>query len=81
MSMRIYGKLVATFHKSSNGGALLNRTLEVYETKSGLKGILWATPYKRWKQPQNIISIAHFRTKDNDATLYRVKEYFGGGWK
>ena len=79
--MRIYGKLVATYRKSSNGGAVMNRTLEVYETKRGLKGVLWASPYKGWKQPQNLISIAHFYNRDGDATLYRVREYFGGGWK
>ena len=41
MAKKIYGKLIATYQKNSDGlkSGLMNRTLEIYELKSGLKGV------------------------------------------
>lgn len=38
--MKIYGKLIARARKNSNGSpcGLMDRTLEIYEIKTGLKG-------------------------------------------
>lgn len=63
---KIYGSKVAVFVKDG-------KTLEIYELKKGLKGVLWEDKYSN-SEPT---SIAHFYYKDNDATIYRVKEYFG----
>lgn len=84
MAKKIYGNLIATYQKNSNGtkGGIMNRTLEIYELKSGLKGVLWSSSYKGWKENENnIISIAKFNYADRDATEYRVCEYFGGGYE
>ena len=84
MAKKIYGKLIATYQKNSDGikGGLMNRTLEIYELKSGLKGALWCSSHKGWKDDaNNIISVATFNYADRDATEYRVCEYFGGGYE
>lgn len=84
MAKKIYGKLIATYHKNSDGSnsGLMNRTLEIYEIKSGLKGVLWRSSYRGWKDNENnIISVAKFNYADRDATEYRVCEYFGGGYE
>jgi hypothetical protein len=75
----MYGKLIAKFGKTTgpNGTGLVNRVLEIYEIKTGLKGVLWDSSFIGWKsKPNEPISVAKFRYKDNDATIYRVKEYF-----
>ena len=48
MAKKIYGKLIATYQKNSDGSkvGLMNRTLEIYELKSGLKGVLWCSSSK-----------------------------------
>lgn len=78
--MKIYGKHIATFRKNHNNAntGLMDRTLEVYELKSGLKGVLFDSSTIGWRKESNIISVAKFRYEDCDATLYRVCEYFGG---
>ena len=84
MAKKIYGKLIATYQKNFDGSksGLMNRTLEIYELKSGLKGVLWSSSSKGWKDNENnIISIAKFNYADRDATEYRVCEYFGGGYE
>ena len=84
MAKKIYGKLIATYQKNSDGskGGLMNRTLEIYELKSGLKGVLWCSSSKGWKNNENnIISIAKFNYANRDATKYRDCKYFGGGYK
>ena len=84
MTKKIYDKLIDTYQKKSNGSksGLMNRTLEIYELKSGLKGVLWSSTSKGWKDNENnIISIAKFNYADRDATEYRVCEYFGGGYE
>ena len=54
----------------------MNGYLEIYEIKSGLKGILFNSGMKGWKRKENIISFAHFKKKGGDATVYRVKGVF-----
>ena len=84
MAKKIYGKLIATYQKNSDGSksGLMNRTLEIYELKSGLKGVLWSSTSKGWKDNENnIISIAKFNYADRHATEYRVCEDFGGGYE
>ena len=84
MKKKIYGKLIATYQKNSDGSksGLMNRTLEIYELKSGLKGVLWSSSSKGWKDnDNNIMSVAKFNYADRDATEYRVCEYFGGGYE
>jgi len=75
---KIYGKKIAAFGKcTGNKGGLVDRTLEIYETKRGLKGVLWDSGFMHWKSGDaEPISVAHFYYKDNDATIYRVREYF-----
>ena len=76
--MRIYGKLIACARKNSNGRhGFMDRTLEIYEIKTGLKGVLFKSSEKGWKKKENVISCAIFRTEDRDATPQRVCEYFG----
>ena len=77
--MRIYGKLIACARKNSNGSrcGFMDRTLEIYEIKTGLKGVLFKSSQKGWKRKENVISYAIFRTKDGVDTPQRVCEYFG----
>ena len=77
--MKIYGKLIACARKNSNGNpcGLMDRTLEIYEIKTGLKGVLFKSSEKGWKKKENVISYALFKTEDRDATPQRVCEYFG----
>ena len=76
--MKVYGKLIACARKNSNGcHGFMDRTLEIYEIKTGLKGVLFKSSEKGWKKKENVISSAIFRTEDRDATPYRVCEYFG----
>ena len=39
--MKVYGKLIARARKNSNGSpyGFMDRTLEIYEIKTGLKGV------------------------------------------
>lgn len=77
--MKIYGKLIARARKNSNGSpcGLMDRTLEIYEIKTGLKGVLFESSEKGWKKKENVISYTLFKTEDRDATPQRVCEYFG----
>ena len=84
MGKKIYGKLIATYQKNSDSikGGLMNRTLEIYEMKTGLKGVLWCSSSKGWKDNEkNIISVVKFNYADRDATEHHVCEYFGGGYE
>lgn len=80
--VKIYGKLIGTYGKHANGyhekaeGGIIDLTLEIYETKTGLKGVLWQSRYKGWKENKhNIISTAWFKERDRD--IFRVLEYYG----
>ena len=77
--MKIYGKLIARARKNSNGSpyGLMDRTLEIYEIKTGLKGVLFKSSEKGWKKKENVISCAVFKAEDKDATPQRLCEYFG----
>ena len=77
--MKVYGKLIACARKNSNGSlcGLMDRTLEIYEIKTGLKGVLFKSSEKGWKRKENVISSALFKIEEGDATPYRVCEYFG----
>ena len=77
--MKIYGKLIARARKNSNGSpyGFMDRTLEIYEIKTGLKGVLFKSSQKGWKRKENVISCVIFRTKDKVDTPQRVCEYFG----
>lgn len=55
----------------------MDRTLEIYEIKTGLKGVLFESSEKGWKKKENVISCVIFRAEDKDATPQRVCEYFG----
>ena len=84
MAKKIYGKLIATYQKNSDGSkfGLMNRTLEIYELKSGCGALHSASnACTWWGNENNIISIAKFNYADRDATEYRVCEYFGGGYE
>ena len=50
--MKIYGKLIARARKNSNGSpcGLMDRTLEIYEIKTGLKGVLFKSSEKAGKR-------------------------------
>ena len=77
--MNIYGKRALICRRNSQGDkyGLWDRTLEIYQTKKGLKGVLFNSGTIGWRKKKNIISIAHFYYKDGDATYQRVQEYFG----
>ena len=47
------GKVIKTLYKSSNGGALQDRTLEIYQMKTGYKGMLWNSSKRGWKSSPN----------------------------
>lgn len=57
--MKIYGKLIARARKNSNGSpyGLMDRTLEIYEIKTGLKGVLFESSEKGWKKKENVIFV------------------------
>ena len=75
--MKIYGKLIACARKNSNGRhGFMDRTLEIYEIKTGLKGVLFKSSQKGWKKKENVISCVIFKTKDGVDTPQRVCEYF-----
>lgn len=76
-TVKIYGKLIETYGKNSKSkGGIIDKTLEIYETKTGLKGVLWSSKYKGWKENRNnIISTAWFKERDRD--IFRVLEYYG----
>ena len=75
--MKIYGKLIARARKNSNGSpyGLMDRTLEIYEIKTGLKGVLFKSSEKGWKKKENVISCAVFKAEDKDATPQRAVSY------
>ena len=79
-SYRPYGKLIETVSKNSKGGkyGLMDRTLEIYETKRGLKGIEYISNERGWGDKNHILSIRHFteKTEGERPTVQRVKEYF-----
>lgn len=76
--MKIYGKLITCVRKNSNGShGFMDRTMEIYEIKTGLKGVLFKSSQKGWKRKENVISYAIFKTKDGYDTPQRVCEYFG----
>ena len=84
MAKKIYGKLIATYQKNSDGikGGLMNRTLEIYEMNTRLKGVLWRSSTKGWKDNENnIISVAKFDYTDRDAAEQFLCNYFGGGYE
>lgn len=58
-------KLIAKFKKNWNGDVLM-----VYENKQGLRGTVLDKDGK-------VTMSTMFYHKDNDATVYRVREYFG----
>lgn len=49
MVKKIYGKHVYNY-KWCNGSALVDRTLEIYKTKTSLKGVLWNSGVKGWRE-------------------------------
>lgn len=77
---RPYGKLIETVRKNSKGNkvGLMDRTLEIYETKKGLKGIEYISNERGWRNDNHILSICHFteRTEGERPSIQRVKEYF-----
>ena len=79
--MNIYGTLVQTCKKNSEGFkyGLMDRTLEIYETKRGMKGVLFNSSRRGWKRKECVLSIAHFKRSDQDGkcSIEGVKEYFG----
>lgn len=78
---RPYGKLVERVSGNSKGAkyGLRDRTLEIFETKRGLKGIVYISNQKGWRKEDNILSICHFteQTEGRQPSVERVKEYFG----
>lgn len=77
---RPYGKLIETCKKNSKGSkvGLMDRTLEIYETNKGLKGIEYISNERGWKNENHILSICHFteKTEGERPSIQRVKEYF-----
>lgn len=77
---RPYGKLIETCKKNSHGHkvGLMDRTLEIYETKRGLKGIVYDSSRRGWKNEYSVLFISHFTEKSEGEkpSVQRVKEYF-----
>ena len=76
--MRINGKLVATYGKDKGG--LIYRVLEVYETKTLLKAILWNSSFKGWKsEPHEPIKVTRYKKTETtieeivDANEFTIK--------
>ena len=79
MVTKVYGKLIAKYTRTEGDTAVLNRTLLIFKRPSGLYAQLWKSGTMRWREwDANMIQSASFYNKDNDATEYRVLEYFGG---
>jgi hypothetical protein len=77
---RPYGKLIERVNKNSTGSkfGLMDRTLEIFETKRGLKGILYISNEIGWRNKQHILFVCHFteKTEGEQPSVQRVKEYF-----
>lgn len=79
--VKIYGKLVASYKGHSMGEtALLDRTLEVYQLKSGkYKGVLWRSHCKGWAEnPNNIIRTCKSDSQNVLVTEAQIVKLFGG---
>lgn len=52
--MRIYGKPVRVYHKCGDKDrGCVTRTLEIYETKTLYKAVLWNSSFIHWKSEPN----------------------------
>lgn len=85
LQYRPYGKLIAWVNKNSKGSeyGLMDRTLEIYQLKTGLKGILYRSDELGWRKAKNVLSVCKFTesTEVERPSIQRVKEYFGFGNK
>ncbi len=83
LQYRPYGKLIARVNKNSKGSdyGIMDRTLEIYQLKTGLKGILYRSDEFGWRKANNVISVCKFTesTEGERPSIQRVKEYFGFG--
>ena len=77
MAKSIYGELIHTFNKESGKKpGLLDRTLEIYRLKKGLKGVLWNSGFMHWKSGgAKPLDVVKFRGAE--ATVDNVRTHFG----
>jgi len=55
MVKKEYGRHIANYKyvETPNGG-IVHRVLEIYQTKTGIKGLLWRTTTKGWREEPNV---------------------------
>lgn len=56
---KIYGKCIAIFGKSFNIPGLVDRHLEIYETPTKYKAVLFRSVTKGWRLRENILNTIH----------------------
>lgn len=49
-----YGKHIANYHWTVGEGAIVNRCLEIFEVKTGVKGLLWNAGRHGWRDEQYV---------------------------
>lgn len=79
MGYKVYGKLIASFHKSTGKmPGLIDRTLEIYETKTGLKACIWNCSFKGWKGTWHrpITQEFYKGLKNNEVNIYHLKDLY-----
>lgn len=73
--MKIYGKFISRYFRvSKDNPKEIHNCLEIYQTKRGLKGVLFDCGGNNWRTKENVLSVAHFNNSDEN--LFRVLEYF-----
>lgn len=74
--MRINGELVGVYGKSVNTPGLIDRHLEIYVTKTKIKGILFRSTVKGWRTKHNILQSVHITDTDPISKLDDILKEF-----
>lgn len=56
---KIYGKCIAIYGKSFNVPGLIDRHLEIYETPTKYKLVVFRSVHKGWRLRENILDTIH----------------------
>jgi hypothetical protein len=74
--VRINGELVGVYGKSECTPGLIDRHLEVYVTKTRVKGVLFRSTTKGWRKRNNIIDSVHITDSDPLSKLDMILKHF-----
>ena len=76
---KIYGTNVAVFGKSFEIKGLIDRHLEVYETKTKFKLVMFRSTHKGWHKDNNIIDSREIKKPATSADVMTIVNEFGFG--